>query len=85
MAEDAAKLGKALLYSPGFIDGGNWSNYWPRIDVYSTVSRVEPCIEHLRREKKHREETGGLHFVPNWSQRRSFAHLDPYRNAILCY
>jgi hypothetical protein len=51
--------------------------------VYSPLPSVELCIEQQCREKKHRKETGGLHIVPNWLRRRSYAHSDPYRDAIL--
>jgi hypothetical protein len=39
MAKDAATLGKALLNSPGFIDGGNWSNYWAQDRCVQSASQ----------------------------------------------
>ena len=38
-----------------------------RIDMYSPQDSVEACMAHHRREKEHRQHTGGPDIVPTWS------------------
>jgi len=84
MTKDQAALGKAFLDSPALDSMGNLRNYWPRVDVYSPLASVEEYIEHHRREKQYRKQTGGLHIVPNWSlHSNAYAFQNPYRNVIL--
>ncbi|KAF5022463.1 hypothetical protein F66182_5499 [Fusarium sp. NRRL 66182] len=49
----AHDIGKSLLCSKAV---ENWSNYKPRVDVYTGFSDVEACIEHHRREKAFRRQ-----------------------------